>query len=106
MYLLGFIGKLIDGRFKLRLVLGEGGMGSVYLAEDQKLSGRRTAVKIMSPRLTADPEFRARFPAILSSAYRVSSSAQNANVGLTGRMCIAAAAASSRAASLCTPCSR
>ena len=57
------IGKLIDGRFKLRLVLGEGGMGSVYLAEDQKLSGRRTAVKIMSPRLTADPEFRARFEA-------------------------------------------
>ncbi|MAG33786.1 MAG: hypothetical protein CL908_23140 [Deltaproteobacteria bacterium] len=55
------IGQLIDGRFKLRLVLGEGGMGKVYLAEDQKLNGRRVALKLMSPRLTMDDEFRTRF---------------------------------------------
>lgn len=55
------IGKVLDSRFKLRLVLGEGGMGRVYLAEDLKLNGRRVAVKMMGGSLNADAEFRARF---------------------------------------------
>jgi tetratricopeptide (TPR) repeat protein/predicted Ser/Thr protein kinase len=41
-------------------MLGEGGMGAVYLAEDQAL-GRRVAVKVVSDRFTARPSARERF---------------------------------------------
>ncbi len=41
-------------------MLGEGGMGAVYLAEDQAL-GRRVAVKVVSDRFTATPAARDRF---------------------------------------------
>ena len=55
------LGQVLDDRFKLRLVLGEGGMGRVYLAEDLKLNGRRVAVKVMGSSISQDDEFRARF---------------------------------------------
>ena len=54
------LGKKIDSRYELKIVLGEGGMGKVYLAEDTKL-GRRVALKLMGTGLTMDPEFRSRF---------------------------------------------
>ncbi|WP_433825451.1 serine/threonine-protein kinase [Actinoplanes sp. CA-015351] len=47
------------GTYQLLARLGEGGMGSVFLG--QSPSGRRVAVKIVRPELSADPEFRARF---------------------------------------------
>jgi predicted Ser/Thr protein kinase len=55
------LGQVLDGRYRMRTVLGEGGMGTVYLCDDEKLNRRRVAVKLMSPLLTTDPEFRARF---------------------------------------------
>ena len=41
-------------------MLGEGGMGAVYLAEDPTL-GRRVAVKVVSDRFTGTPAARDRF---------------------------------------------
>lgn len=38
-------GTLLRNRYKLTQSIGQGGMGSVYLAEDNRLEGRRCAVK-------------------------------------------------------------
>jgi serine/threonine protein kinase len=52
------IGRL--AHYRVLKVLGEGGMGVVYLAEDTLL-GRTVAMKTMKPELAADPRHRQRF---------------------------------------------
>ncbi len=38
-------GELLRNRYKIKKVIGQGGMGSIYLAEDTRLSGRFCALK-------------------------------------------------------------
>lgn len=40
------IGTILQGRYRVLKLLGEGGFGAVYLAEDQRLHGRQLAVKV------------------------------------------------------------
>jgi predicted ATPase/serine/threonine protein kinase len=48
------------GRYKINSLVGEGGMGEVYLAEDTRLR-RRVALKLLPVALSADKERIARF---------------------------------------------
>ncbi len=54
------LGRTIAGRFGVVDILGEGGMGAVYLAIQEPVR-RYVALKCMLPVLAADPETRARF---------------------------------------------
>ena len=59
------VGTVLDGRYELVEVVGQGGMGAVFRAQDQRLK-RVVAVKVMNPGL--DPQVAARF---LAEAVRV-----------------------------------
>lgn len=55
-----YIGKMLDDRYEIVEVIGEGGMAIVYRALDHRLN-RDVAVKIMRDEMAADEEFRRRF---------------------------------------------
>jgi predicted Ser/Thr protein kinase len=57
------------GEYRLAGLLGEGGMGTVYLAHDRH--GRPVAVKVIRPDLAADDEFRQRFRSEVSRVRQV-----------------------------------
>jgi len=54
------IGTVIDERYRVDGLLGEGGMGSVYVAEHLKLH-KRVALKVIHPEFAGDGELAARF---------------------------------------------
>ncbi|MBI4508150.1 MAG: protein kinase, partial [Deltaproteobacteria bacterium] len=53
-------GQLIDGRYRIRSLIGEGGMGRVYEAEHVEI-GKRVALKILHPAFSRTPDVVARF---------------------------------------------
>ena len=54
------IGRVFLGRYEVKRLLGEGGMGRVYLAEQIDLA-RQVVVKVMHEHIASDPKFRDRF---------------------------------------------
>ena len=54
------LGSVVDGRYEVLAVLGEGGMGTVYEVKHRAL-GKRFALKALRKDLTADGEIAARF---------------------------------------------
>lgn len=54
------LGRIFMGRYETLRLLGEGGMGRVYLARQLDL-GRQVVVKVMHDHIAADPKFRERF---------------------------------------------
>ena len=54
------LGKVISGRYLIQQLLGEGGMGSVYLAEHTHMK-KRVAIKLLHPEMSDNAEVSARF---------------------------------------------
>ncbi|MBE2221622.1 MAG: protein kinase, partial [Anaerolineae bacterium] len=53
------IGHIINDRYELQSLLGDGGMGTVYRAQDRNLN-RQVAIKLMHPHFARRQEFRNR----------------------------------------------
>jgi YVTN family beta-propeller protein len=49
------------GNYRVDWLIGKGGMGAVYLAQHVRMANRKAALKVLSPELAGDPEFRERF---------------------------------------------
>jgi len=65
------VGHLIDGRYEVVRKLARGGMATVYLANDLRLT-RTVALKIMHENLGSDADFVSRFDREARSAARLS----------------------------------
>ncbi len=53
-------GTLLADKYRVDRLLGQGGMGAVYLAENTDI-GRKVAIKVLKPELAQDPQSLARF---------------------------------------------
>ena len=57
---IGEIGTILGGRYRLVEELGQGGMATIFRAVDTQL-GRDVAVKLLRPEYLRDPDFSSRF---------------------------------------------
>ncbi|MFI5229976.1 MAG: protein kinase, partial [Gemmatimonadales bacterium] len=65
------VGCVVADRYHVIEMLGEGGMGQVYLAEHVKM-GRKSALKVMRPSLVKDIDAITRFNREAANASRIS----------------------------------
>ena len=65
-----FVGRVLAERYHMLKRLGEGGMGTVYLAEHVKMN-RQCAVKVMNSALLTDSDSAQRFAREASNAARI-----------------------------------
>jgi serine/threonine-protein kinase len=65
-------GDVIDGKYRVERVLGQGGMGTVYAAKDTSLE-RSVAIKVLRSELREDAELASRFLREARAASRLSS---------------------------------
>lgn len=49
-------GETLRGRYRIKRIIGQGGMGSIYLADDTRLEGRQCALKEVEHDKTMPPE--------------------------------------------------
>ncbi|HWO23069.1 MAG TPA: serine/threonine-protein kinase [Kofleriaceae bacterium] len=68
----GLVGVVLDDRYRLDAVLGEGGMGAVFRATHLSMD-RRVAVKLLKPHLTSDETQLQRFAREARSTLKVDS---------------------------------
>jgi hypothetical protein len=68
----GLVGVVLDGRYRLDGVLGEGGMGAVFRAHHLAMD-RKVAVKLLKPHLTQDEAALQRFLREARATMRVDS---------------------------------
>ncbi|MBP1705849.1 MAG: serine/threonine protein kinase with sensor(s), partial [Chloroflexi bacterium] len=54
------LGDVLGGRYRLVELLGQGGMATIYRAQDAQLA-REVAIKLLRPEYGSDPDFVARF---------------------------------------------
>nr|WP_300148792.1 Stk1 family PASTA domain-containing Ser/Thr kinase [Propionicimonas sp.] len=65
------LGHVLDGRYEILRKLARGGMATVYLATDRRLT-RTVAVKVMHDNLGSDQDFSSRFDREARAAARLS----------------------------------
>jgi len=56
----GMLTAVVAGHYKIHRLLGRGGMGTVFLADDLTLD-RQVAIKVLPPKLTSEEKFVGRF---------------------------------------------
>ena len=64
-------GQVLDGRYRLRERLGEGGMGSVWVAENVAIHGSEVALKVMHSAFGHDATIVQRFRAEAEATVRI-----------------------------------
>ena len=57
----GRVGSMVAGRYRLLRIIGEGGMGAVFEAEDLQAAAQHVAVKIIKPEFITSSEVVGRF---------------------------------------------
>ena len=63
-------GQIIEGKYRIVRLLGEGGMGAVYEGENVRIN-RRVAIKILHAGLTENKEVVQRFEREAQAAGRI-----------------------------------
>jgi len=66
------IGKTLNNTYSVERVLGEGGMGRVYLARHTRIAQKRVAVKVLHPEYMRSAEVLARFQREAETAASIS----------------------------------